>query len=95
MIPETSLFYPGGTISDKDIIKTKHGLFALNDRFLFIAKSRKHTPAVIPYELNREFTFKILKTKIKIIDKECFKEWLADEFCDCIKRQIFAHYTKN
>ena len=94
MLQKNSLFYPGGTISDNDIFKNKYGIFALNDNYLFIAKDHKSAPIIIKYEIQSEFIFKILKTKIKISSKDRFIKFMTDDLYDCFQRVIFNELLK-
>ena len=65
-----SLFYSGGTINTNDIIKTSDECcydIALNQDHLFIFPKWKTKPVkVVKIERQTEFTYKIMKTKVKI-----------------------------
>ena len=86
----TSLFYSGGTITEKDIFKTKNGFFALNDNYFFISNGEK--TKVIKYELNNIYTFKLLKSKIKIMNKEHFIKFLNNDLFSVFTQKIFDYY---
>ena len=88
-----SLFYSGGTIAESEIIKSGFGHIAINDNYIFFANDKSFK--AIKYELNTEFTYKLLKTKIKIINKESFLKFMEEDLFYANKKKIFAFYLNN
>ena len=86
-IPE-SLFYTGGTITSGDIIKTSGKIkydIAFNSNYMFIFNKGSFKPLkVVKIEYQTEYTFKIMKTKVKI--SEGFKNMVNDKFWECTVR---------
>jgi hypothetical protein len=78
-IPE-SLFYSGGTITIDDIIETTHNLYnvAFNDDYVFIFILDNKLLKVIKYEMQYEYAYRVLKTKLQI--NHSFKKMLTDPF---------------
>jgi len=85
-----SLFYSGGTIDKKSIIKTKSGNFAINDNYIFFAN--KENFKAVKYEYNFEYSYKLLKTKIKIITPERFINFMTDDLFSIFRDKIFNYY---
>ena len=84
-----SLFYTGGTITTNDIIKTTSKLhnIAFNDHYMFIFTKENKLIKVVKIELQHEFTYKIMKTKVKII-KDSFIELLTGSTWNCVTPAI-------
>ena len=90
-IPEESLFFKGGTISEEQIYTNKFCKFALNDNYLFLEVNNKIK--VIKYECDSSYVYKLLKTKIKIGSKDDFIKWFLDcTFAECHRQKIVKYY---
>ena len=81
-----SLFYSGGTITTGDIIKTSVKCnydIALNNDYMFLfRKGTTELVKVVKVEYQTGFTYKIMKTKVKI--SRNFGEYVQDDtfrFC--------------
>ena len=76
-----SLFYSGGTITTDDIINTTmDSLYdmALNKNYMFLfQKGSTKIVKVVKVEIQTEFTYRIMKTKVKI--GRDFAEFVKDD----------------
>lgn len=83
-----SLFYSGGTITTSDIKETTHKFYnvAFNDNYMFIFSKDHKLVKVVKYELQHEFAYKVLKTKVKINNR--FGEMLNDPFWSCCIKHL-------
>lgn len=85
-----SLFTPGGTITEKDIIKTPYGYIAANDIYIFFSKGKKCIK--VKYQTGTDFVSKPLKTKILIGTRERFLKVMQDDLFYFVQRGLFQHY---
>jgi len=94
-IPE-SLFYSGGTITTDDIIETSDKCkydIALNKDYMFIFRKGLTIPfKVVKIEYQTEYTYKIMKTKVKI--GNWFNEIVTDSFWNCRGRDMLNNIVK-
>ena len=95
VIPD-SLFYSGGTISTKDIIKTSNTCnydIALNsDHMFLLKKGSTKIVKVVRVEYQTEFTYKIMRSKVKIsrdfakhVQDDLFRYWTRDALNKIVK----------
>ena len=94
-IPE-SLFYSGGTITTDDIIKTSDECLydiALNEDYMFIFEKGSIKPLkVVKIEYQTEFTYKIMKSKVKI--SRGFAKHVKDNTFSCWTRDALNNIMK-
>ena len=91
-----SLFYSGGTMTTGDIIETSDKCkydIALNENYMFIFEKGSIKPLkVVKVEYQTEFTYKIMKTKVKIsrnfgehVKDDTFRFWTRDAMDNIVK----------
>ena len=84
-----SLFYAGGTITSGDIIQTSDKCsynIALNNNYMFIfKKGSTKVVKVVKVEYQAEFTYKIMKSKVKI----------SRDFAKHVQDDLFSFLTRN
>jgi hypothetical protein len=85
-----SLFTPGGTLTEKDIIKTPYGYIAANDIYIFFSQGKKCIK--VKYQTGTDFVSKPLKTKILIGTRERFLKVMQDDLFYFVQRGLFQHY---
>lgn len=96
-----TLFYTGGTITENDIKPISKSpfyngkAFAINDNYLFLFQGKKLIKAV-KWGENSIYTYKVLKTKVKII-RASLEEMLDDKECfwECTLNNLFDRILEN
>jgi serine/threonine protein phosphatase PrpC len=92
-----SLFYSGGTLEEKDIIKTsstcKYNI-AINDSYMFIfSKENGSLIKTVKVEFQSEFTFKVMRANVKI-SKNSFIHMMTDDFWSCVARDAINNIVR-
>lgn len=91
-----SLFYKGGTIEYNNCKNTCYNGYkiAFNDIYLFIIDHSKIIGA-IEYQDNTDYSYKLLKTKIKIVSKDNFIAFVSDPTFESIVKIIVRNIANN
>ena len=91
-----SLFYLGGTIEKDNIQHTCNNDYniAFNDVYLFILDKNDNILKAIKYDIDSKWSYKLLKTKIKIASKVSFILFMQDNLFECITNRLINSILK-